>query len=328
LLFLARALDGLTGGNVSVANAYLADISDDQNRNSNFGKMSVSANMGFILGPVLAGLLGSTILGERLPVISALVVSAAAVVIIIILLPESKPCVIEGSLTPRSIRKVMGQEHRDCYSLPSGKRLGLPDVLKLERIPLFLILYFLIFLSFNIFYTSFPMLAIRELGWSVGSMGVFFSVLSLVMVVFQGPILSRLSKRYSDIVLTIFGSVLLTIAFVLLVFSNALMAYIAAVFFAAGNGLMWPSFLAILARSAAKEHQGAVQGYAGSSGSLASIIGLVLGGVLFERIGSPTLLFSALIMGLVFFLMIYLSRSIGRMGRSDAVHNDKLKPEA
>ena len=60
LLFFARSLDGLTGGNVSVANAYLADISTDHNRKSNFGKMAASANLGFIVGPVLAGLLGST----------------------------------------------------------------------------------------------------------------------------------------------------------------------------------------------------------------------------------------------------------------------------
>ncbi|MHB8744236.1 MAG: MFS transporter, partial [Sulfuricaulis sp.] len=51
VLFFARALDGITGGNVSVANAYLADISDDTNRSANFGKMAVSANLGFILGP-------------------------------------------------------------------------------------------------------------------------------------------------------------------------------------------------------------------------------------------------------------------------------------
>src|SRR5918994_6045149 len=56
-LFLARAIDGLTGGNVSVASAYVADTSSEQNRSKNFGKMAISSNLGFIVGPALAGIL-------------------------------------------------------------------------------------------------------------------------------------------------------------------------------------------------------------------------------------------------------------------------------
>ena len=56
VLFLARAIDGLTGGNVSVAYAYVADISSDENRSKNFGKMAISSNLGFIVGPALAGI--------------------------------------------------------------------------------------------------------------------------------------------------------------------------------------------------------------------------------------------------------------------------------
>lgn len=59
VLFLSRALAGLTGGDVSIANAHLADISDDRNRSENFGKMAVSSNLGFVVGPALAGLLGA-----------------------------------------------------------------------------------------------------------------------------------------------------------------------------------------------------------------------------------------------------------------------------
>jgi MFS family permease len=71
ILFLGRALDGITGGNISVANAYLVDISSEDNRKSNFGKMAASSNLGFIAGPVLAGLLGATALGEILPTLAA-----------------------------------------------------------------------------------------------------------------------------------------------------------------------------------------------------------------------------------------------------------------
>lgn len=61
MLFLARAIDGITGGNISVANAYLADISSEKSRSGNFGKMAMSSNLGFILGPAIAGILGGVL---------------------------------------------------------------------------------------------------------------------------------------------------------------------------------------------------------------------------------------------------------------------------
>ena len=82
VLVLARALDGLTGGNVSVANAYLADITEESERSTNFGKMAISGNLGFILGPALAGALGATAWGEIPPVVAALVISIVASLII------------------------------------------------------------------------------------------------------------------------------------------------------------------------------------------------------------------------------------------------------
>jgi DHA1 family tetracycline resistance protein-like MFS transporter len=67
-LFFARALDGATGGNISVANAYLADLTSEEDRNKNYGRMSVASNLGYVFGPALAGVLGSTVYGELIPV--------------------------------------------------------------------------------------------------------------------------------------------------------------------------------------------------------------------------------------------------------------------
>ena len=72
VLFVARAIDGITGGNISIANAYLADLSSDSTRSKNFGKMAISSNLGFILGPALAGILGGTIYGAILPVLASI----------------------------------------------------------------------------------------------------------------------------------------------------------------------------------------------------------------------------------------------------------------
>ncbi|MGD9779789.1 MFS transporter, partial [Methanomethylovorans sp.] len=90
LIFIARAFDGLTGGNVSVANAYLADITEDKDRSSVYGKLSVSTNLGFIFGPALAGILSVTVYGEILPVIAAVLISFAGILMIAFLVPEPR----------------------------------------------------------------------------------------------------------------------------------------------------------------------------------------------------------------------------------------------
>ncbi|MGA6923292.1 MAG: MFS transporter, partial [Nitrososphaeraceae archaeon] len=88
-IFFARAIDGITGGNISVANAYLSDISSDENRSKNFGKMAISSNLGFILGPALAGILAGTVYGATLPVLAALLLSLVTLFVIGFLLRES-----------------------------------------------------------------------------------------------------------------------------------------------------------------------------------------------------------------------------------------------
>ena len=123
VLFLARAVDGLTGGNVSVADAYVADISSDENRSKNFGKMAISSNLGFIVGPALAGILGATIYGEIIPVLAALIVSSVVLVIIIFVLKESKSSILMEVPEKNSIGKVFSFESKECYKTANPKRL-------------------------------------------------------------------------------------------------------------------------------------------------------------------------------------------------------------
>jgi predicted MFS family arabinose efflux permease len=67
-----------------------------------------------------------------------------------------------------------------------------------------------------------------------------------------------------------------------------ILIYLSVVLFSSGNGIMWPSFLSLLSKVAGQQHQGAVQGYASSAGSLASIVGLIAGGVVYGVIGVAT----------------------------------------
>ena len=303
LIFLARAIDGLTGGNISVANAYLSDISSDENRSKNFGKMAISSNLGFILGPAIAGILGGTIYGTILPVLAALLLSLITLVVIAFLLKESRS-ISNPILVPEegTIRKVFAQECKDCYEPVSPVKPKMRDVFKLEYIPFLLVLYFLIFLGFNIYYASFPTHAVNDLKWSVTQLGIFYAVLSGIMVFIQGPVLRKALKKFSEEKLVIIGSIILGTNFVLFVSNNIISVFVAVILFALGNGLMWPSFMSILSKRAGTVLQGAVQGVAGSVGGLASIIGLIAGGLLYNQIGAATFLISAVVIFSVFIM--------------------------
>jgi len=309
LLFLARAIDGITGGNISIANAYLADLSSDETRSKNFGKMAISSNLGFILGPALAGILGGTIYGEILPVTAALVLSLVTLFVIGFLLRESRP-LSEEILVPEegTIRKVFAQECRDCYSTEGTKKPRFRDIFRLEHISFLLLLYFFIFLGFNIYYATFPTHAANDLKWSITQLGIFYAVLSGIMVLVQGPILRKALKKFSEEKLVVIGSLILGTNFILFVSNNIVSVGGAVVLFAVGNGLMWPSFMSILSRRAGSKLQGAVQGVAGSFGGLASIIGLILGGFLYNSIGGATFLISAGIIYAIFVMSFRLMK--------------------
>jgi MFS family permease len=308
-LFLARAIDGLTGGNVSVASAYVADISSDENRSKNFGKMAISSNLGFIVGPALAGILVATVYGEVLPVLAALIISLVVLVVIVFFLKETKCSILMETPDKNYVGRVFSFESKECYKTANPNRLKFRDVFKLKHISFLLVLYFLIFLGFNIFYTSFPIHAVDGLGWTVTQMGIFYAVLSGIMVLVQGPILRKALRKFSEEQLVIIGSVILGTNFILFVSPDIILIYGAAVLFAVGNGLMWPSVMSILSNRAGIVYQGTVQGVANSFGSLASIIGLLVGGLLYNVLGATTFLVSAGVIFSVFIMSFRLMKT-------------------
>ena len=304
VLFFARALDGITGGNVSVANAYLADITEERERSANFGKMAVSGNLGFILGPAIAGALGATAWGEVPAVVAALLISVIASLIIGFKLPESTRYILTSDPEHTSVRKILGQEQKECYRLEGAPELSMGEILSLPSIPLLLTLYFLVFLAFNLFYIAFPVHAATRLRWSLTEIGIFFSTMGFMMVVVQGPVLGRVSKIWTERTLVIVGSLVLAVSFLLFTMDGKPQAYIGTALLALGNGVMWPSLMAIISGSTDQEVQGAVQGFASSSGAVASIAGLLVGGLLYGVLGSSVFVLSAVITFLVVVLSV------------------------
>jgi DHA1 family tetracycline resistance protein-like MFS transporter len=287
IVFLARAIDGSTGGNVSVANAYIADRSTPETRARNFGRMGVAFSAGMIGGPALASLLGAVDPSTTLPVAAALAISLVTLAIIWFGLPESTPCggdLVELDSDEVSAQEIAGREYRDCHYAAMADELDRRSVWERPGIRFTLALQFAVLLAFNLFYATFPVHAAVELGWSVREVGVYFAVLSALLVVVEGPMLERISAHLSEWALTGIGLALLAGHFVVLIAARGDAVYLAAVLFALGNGIMWPSVSAFLSSLASEDIQGTVQGIAGSVSSLASIIGLIVGGALFAAV--------------------------------------------
>ncbi len=314
LLFVARIFDGFTGGNVSVANAYLSDVSTDEDRDKNFGMMGASTSLGFVLGPAVAGILASTFLGEALPIMLAAIISLIAIFVIILRLPESNPCVVDtGSLGVKSFRRFFQVEHKECYTdspEENTNTITFWSILKLEGIPLLYTIYFFTFLGFSLFYAGLPIYASTVLEWSASELGVFLAYSSIIMILVQGPLLSYLSGKVSNIFFITIGSVLLALSFYLLSISNLIILYVANTLLSLGNGLMWPNFLSMLSKTGTPRMQGTIQGYGNSMGSFASIFGLILGGLLFERIQTGVFIVAAILFLLIAMLVLLTNSKI------------------
>jgi MFS transporter, DHA1 family, tetracycline resistance protein len=289
ILLLSRAFDGLTGGNVAVANALLADLSSEKDRNKNYGSLSVSSNLGFVAGPAFAGLLGSTHLEEALPIMTAIIISAVAIPTIIYLLPDPKPEKPRDESAAASL--ILNRDNESVW--------------KIQGVAGLFMMYFVIFFAFNIFYTAFPVHAVENYQWGAGQLGIFFSFLSLLMVLVQGPLLGYISQKMNEIPLIKLGSFFLLINFLVLIIASPAVSYVSAAFFALGNGLMWPSFLSFLSKKGTAKNQGRIQGIATAFGSFASIIGLIAGGVAYVWLGSWTFFISGIA---IFLVIVYFKR--------------------
>src|SRR5262249_48447532 len=149
------------------------------------------------------------------------------------------------------------------------------------------------YLGFNFYYAAFPLHAVTALHWTVTGTGIYFALLSLLMVIVQGPVLAAAEKRFSPPALILVGAALLTGNFLLLLSPSLWRIGASVVLSAVGNGLMWPTVVATLARLAGDRLQGSAQGLAASCASAASIVGLVAGGFTYEHFGPATFALSA-----------------------------------
>ena len=234
--------------------------------------------------------------------LGAIIISLIGISLIIFYIPKNKECSLEEPEDTGNIKKIDGYLIKECKTKREIRKPAFKEVFKLPNVPYMFVLYFLIFLGFNIFYTAFPLHAIAVLDWDIAQMGIYFTVLGALLIIVQSTVLPRASRRYSDSTLIIFGSLMLGTNFLLLIPGNLFLTYLATGFFALGDGLMWPSFLSLLSKIAGREYQGTIQGFASSFGGLASITGLILGGLLYELLAGESFLIVGLVIYAAFLL--------------------------
>ncbi|MGP0064554.1 MAG: Tet(A)/Tet(B)/Tet(C) family tetracycline efflux MFS transporter [Isosphaeraceae bacterium] len=254
VLYLGRVFAGLTGANVAVATAYIADISDPDERSRRFGYMNACFGLGFVAGPLLGGLVGS--LSPRYPFLVAALFNGLNLIFGFFALPESH---VTGGATgePRPRNRFA------ALSSMRGSRTLMP----------LLTIYFLIHLIGQIPGSLWIVHGEDRFGWDVRMVGLTFAAFGILHAVaqafFTGPATHRLGERGAIIM----GVVSDTSAFVAMAMvTKGWMVFPVLILFTVG-GIALPAFQSLLSRQVDEDRQGELQGTLVSIVSLTEVIG-------------------------------------------------------
>jgi DHA1 family tetracycline resistance protein-like MFS transporter len=269
VLFLSRVIDGFGAGSASTAGAYVADVTPPQDRAKNYGFLGMAFGLGFILGPLLGGLLSQFSLNA--PVYAAGVLSSLAAAVGFFILPESLP-----------------KEKRQTRSLQLADLNPFASIFEMLRRPTvggLLIAQCLFFFVFNGNNNMLPVFMIEKFTAQPWQVAMLFATGGIVMAIMQGALVGPLVKRFREKPLTINSLVLQALAAIGVVTVPALwMLYPVAVLNSMGTGLVWPTLGAMLANSVSSEEQGKLSGVSTALGSLMSIFGPLWAGTAYDRI--------------------------------------------
>jgi DHA1 family tetracycline resistance protein-like MFS transporter len=275
IIFLARILDGVTGGNISVAQAYASDISTPEQRTRALGLIGGASGLGFILGPALVGLLA--LLVPTLLVASLL---GAALVSVVTLL-----------LTLLWLREPLRREDgKDMGAQPAG---GVPFAQILHSLPVLLVLataflmtsYMAALAGTFSLYGSRVLFAGQPASVVVRNVGLIMTVLGLVMALTQTLLLKPLVSRLGERKLLLLGGLLQLVSAVGLFTISALGAVIAfVVVFALGYGISSPILQSLVTRFGSEQMAGRMLGVFQSVSSLTFILSIVWAGAVFDYV--------------------------------------------
>ena len=309
ILFASRILDGITGGNLSVAQAYISDVTDVRNRSRGLGMIGAAFGLGFIIGPAAGGFLSQW--GYHLPAMMAASLSLVNLGLIFFWLPES--------LTSER-RRAMKQQQR-----PAVTPGALITALKRPFSGALLITRFFFGLAFAIFQTIFSLYALSKFSLSAAQTGFILTYVGVLAVFVQGFLVGRLTHRFREDML-IFTSVALmaislagwalapSVTWLLIVLTPT----------AISGGLLNTLLSSTLTKAVASHEIGGILGLGTAIESATRIIAPILGGALLGQIGTwaPGVFGAIVMIGVTFYVWI----SIFNHPAMIAITDGKVEP--
>ena len=274
VMLLARMLDGASGGNILVAQAYIADVTEPEHRARGMGLIGMAFGVGFVLGPLLGGLLlGLPIQGEwrlRLPFLVAAGFSTLAWVLVLFRLPESRP-----------------QMNRLREPARTLSLRGLIDTVALPGVGLLVATGFLAVLAFAAFEGTFALFLNRRMHWDAQTAAFAFAGLGFISAIVQGGLIRRLVPRFGEARLIVVGLILAAGGFAALAqFSNVFGLIAALALLGLGQGILTPSVSGLLSRITPMDEQGAIFGTLTSAQTFARLISYSAANFLLGRIST------------------------------------------
>jgi MFS family permease len=277
ILFLARAIDGCTAGNLSLAQAYISDVTRPEDRAKSFGIIGIAFGLGFLIGPAISGLLAKW--DYRYPIFAAAALSATSILTTYLLLP---------SVTPGGARAGAGP------SGTGGRRLSLIQwgaYVEYFRQPALAtkLWQFLSFaFGFSMFIAGMPLVLERRLTWAgrpfgPEQVGYTWAFAGLLGICLQGPALGKLVKRFGERALNRAGFMGYVGGYAMLAFCHSIPMLALATLVTSIGGLVRPTLTSLITQAAPREEQGVVLGLTQSLNSVALIIAPPLGGFLIEH---------------------------------------------
>ena len=267
VLFLARALAGIGGANISTARAYIADVTSDADRARGMGLVGAAFGLGFVCGPVIGGVLAHYG-GLSAPGLAAAGLAAINWTLAYFRLPESRrpdssPSHGSRLLDFRAMRAALS--HRD--------------------IQLLILTFLLVNLGFTGLEQAFVLHLDERFQYSARDTGYMFMFIGLVGALIQGGLIGRLNRRFGERRLLVVGVCTLAAGMALVPAAWHLPGLLGATFLvAAGTALNNPSLASLISRRATGDVQGGTLGVQDAAGSLARIVGPSLAGVAYDSV--------------------------------------------
>ncbi len=260
--FVARCIAGICGSSITVANAYIADISTVENRAKNFGMIGAAFGLGFVIGPSLGGLLGD--IGTKVPFIVAACLSFINMIYGYFVIPES-----------------LAVENRRAFSWKRANPFGtLRQVFNYKMIVGLVVSLFFIYVAANATHANWPYFTKNKFNWGATEIGLSLTFVGVMVSIVQGGVIGPVVKKIGEIKAVYLGLFFNVLGLSLLgIVPEAWMLYAVIVPYAFG-GLAGPSLQSLMTAQVPKNAQGELQGGLTSVMTVSSIIGpLVMTGI-------------------------------------------------